>query len=241
MMKKFKEYNSIVILTGAGISAESGLKTFRDSNGLWENYPVQQVASPEGFRANADLVYHFYNLRRAQLLSDQVHPNEAHKALGEFEKKFKGDFLLVTQNVDNLHERGGSKNLIHMHGELLKMRCQKTGEVFFITEDLTKENICQCCQEKGNLRPHIVWFGETPFSMIDISQKLSKCDLFISIGTSGEVYPAAMFVEMVPPHCHKVELNLEPTQGSYKFDEHIYGQASKIIPSFLEGHFPNLW
>ena len=178
---------SIVVLTGAGISAESGIKTFRAADGLWENHPIDDVATPEGFERNPQLVYEFYNQRRQQLLSGQVRPNAAHSYLAKFEHEFSGKFLLVTQNVDDLHERAGSENLIHMHGELLKMRCLNSLLIFDIAEDFNFDTECRCCLSPGNLRPHIVWFGEMPLQMNKINQALESCDVFAAIGTSGNV------------------------------------------------------
>jgi len=224
---------SVVVLTGAGISAESGIRTFRGAEGLWEDQPVEDVATPEGFARNPQLVYRFYNERRRKLLSSGVNPNPAHLALARFEQRFHGDFLLVTQNIDNLHERAGSRNLIHMHGELLKMRCRNTNLVFDIRRDFDHETECRCCRSPGNLRPHVVWFGEMPFQIQEIFQALANCDLFIAIGTSGNVYPASGFYQEARQHnAHTVELNLEPTGSG--FDERRYGRASEIVPDYLE-------
>jgi len=187
------ESGSIFVLTGAGISAESGLNTFRGAGGLWEGHRVEDVASPEAFQANPDLVQKFYNERRCQLA--QVHPNKAHNALVELEKRWPGDFLLVTQNVDDLHDRAGNKKVLHMHGELLRARCLRTDQVFHWPGDILKSSRCECCQKTETLRPHIVWFGETPLQMDKIFSFLSECDLFLSVGTSGNVYPAAGFVQ----------------------------------------------
>lgn len=223
----------IVVLTGAGISAESGIRTFRAADGLWENHPIEEVASPAGFRRNPQLVQQFYNDRRAQLQSEMVNPNAAHFALAHLEEQLGDHFLLVTQNVDNLHERAGSKRLIHMHGELLKVRCLTSGMIFDWKNAVTEESLCPCCQQKGSLRPHIVWFGEMPLEMERIYQALEEADLFLSIGTSGNVYPAAGFVEVAKMvGAHSVELNLEPTQGATLFDEAYYGPASEIVPQY---------
>ncbi|MGI9274644.1 MAG: Sir2 family NAD+-dependent deacetylase [Endozoicomonas sp.] len=227
-------FQSIVVLTGAGISAESGIRTFRASDGLWENHPVEDVATPEGYYRNPALVQSFYNQRRRQLAD--VSPNAAHIALAEFERNFAGDFLLVTQNVDDLHGRAGSRNLIHMHGELYKARCQDTGQVFDWKDDLTLETLCPCCDRPGNLRPDIVWFGEMPMAMDRIYDALSGCDLFISIGTSGNVYPAAgFFQEARAVGAQAVELNLEPSANSMLFDDRRYGAATEVVPEYLAG------
>ncbi|MGC6343072.1 Sir2 family NAD+-dependent deacetylase [Bisgaard Taxon 45] len=224
----------IVVLTGAGISAESGIRTFRATDGLWENHPVDEVATPEGFARNPKLVQHFYNERRKQLFSDQVTPNAAHFALAELEKKLGNNLLIVTQNVDNLHERAGSKNLIHMHGELLKVRCVKSGQVYDWQGDIHEQDKCHCCTTPQVLRPHIVWFGEMPLEMDKIQTALSECDYFISIGTSGNVYPAAGFVREAMYHgAHTIELNLEPSQVRSNFDECHYGKATALVPHYL--------
>lgn len=226
-----KKAQRIVVLTGAGISAESGINTFRDSGGLWENHRLEDVATPEAFHRDPEFVQRFYNARRAQLNS--VTPNPAHIALAEFEAAFEGDFLLVTQNVDHLHGMAGSKNLIHMHGELRKSRCVHTGKVHPQTSDITNTSHCECCQQ-AQLRPHIVWFGEMPLYMDEIYQVLENCDLFISIGTSGNVYPAAGFVEIANSvGARTVEINLEPSNGAAAFKETIHGLASSEVPAFL--------
>lgn len=213
---------NIVILTGAGISAESGIKTFRASDGLWEEHHIEDVATPEAFERDYKLVQRFYNMRRAQVAT--VKPNTAHLALAELEAKWPGEFLLVTQNIDDLHERAGSKNLIHMHGEILKKRCTRTGAVHDCREDL----------EDRNFRPHIVWFGEMPLEMERISVALRNADLFISIGTSGNVYPAAGFVaEAKHAGAETVEINLEPTHSPY-FDRKINGLAGAVVPDFVK-------
>lgn len=225
----------IVVLTGAGISAESGIRTFRAADGLWENHRVEDVATPEGFARDPKLVQRFYNERRKQLFSDDVKPNAAHIALAELEKKIGNNLLVVTQNVDNLHERAGSKNIIHMHGELLKVRCVKSGQVYDWQKDITAQDKCQCCTTPQTLRPHIVWFGEIPLEMERIQTALSECDYFISIGTSGNVYPAAGFVrEALFYGAHTVELNLEPSQVRSNFAEFHYGKASEVVPNYLK-------
>jgi NAD-dependent deacetylase len=227
---------NIVILTGAGISAESGIKTFRAADGLWENHRVEDVATPEAFLRNPLLVQNFYNQRRQQLLTPAIQPNAAHRALAKLEKAFPaGKVLLVTQNIDDLHERAGSRNLIHMHGELLKGRCQTSGGLVDLDHDLTVNLPCPLCGGKGCLRPHVVWFGEMPLQMEAIYRALSQCDRFISIGTSGNVYPAAGFVEEANRHgAHTVELNLEPSQRLNAFAEHQHGLASELVPAYVE-------
>ena len=225
---------SIVILTGAGISAESGIKTFRASDGLWEDHKVDDVATPEAFERDPRLVHRFYNARRQQLLSPEIAPNLGHYALAELEEKFPGKCLLVTQNIDNLHERAGSENRLHMHGELLNMRCQESGVVYAVNDDSQPEDLCQCCGSSENLRPDIVWFGELPMHMQQIYNALEQCDLFVSIGTSGHVYPAAGFVEVAnAAGALTVELNLEPSRVESAFDHRIYGPASEVVPEFV--------
>ncbi|MDB2686097.1 NAD-dependent protein deacylase [Mariniblastus sp.] len=229
------QFKSIVILTGAGISAESGIKTFRAADGLWENHRIEEVASPEGFAANPELVQDFYNQRRRQLLTAEVKENLAHQALARLEQKFNGDFLLVTQNIDDLHERSGSQNMIHIHGELLKKRCTHSDQVSDIRGDIQVNDVCDCCGRKGTLRPHIVWFGEMPFEMERIQDALSRCDLFVSIGTSGNVYPAAGFVALANQAGAKTRmLNLDPSTNETAFDQGDYGLATKIVPEFVE-------
>jgi NAD-dependent deacetylase len=219
----------IVILTGAGISAESGLSTFRAQNGLWEGYDVNDVATYEGYIRNPTAVHDFYNMLRRKLQNPDVKPNAAHFALAELEQKLGSDnLLIVTQNVDNLHEQAGSKNIIHMHGELLKVRNEKTGQIIDCFNDVNY-------QQNKFIRPHIVWFGEIPLQMEQIYDALSQADYFISIGTSGNVYPAAGFVQIANQTSTKtVELNLEPSLGESLFQTKIYGPASKIVPEFIK-------
>ncbi|RTE64417.1 NAD-dependent protein deacylase [Amphritea opalescens] len=228
-------YQHIVILTGAGISAESGIKTFRAADGLWENHRIDDVATPEAFERDPALVHTFYNQRREQLLLPDIQPNAAHEALARLEQHFAGQFLLVTQNIDNLHERAGSQNLIHMHGELLNLRCTTSGQVFPHQGPVMPDARCGCCDQHGTLRPDIVWFGEMPMQMELIYDALEACDLFISIGTSGHVYPAAGFVEIANSvGAETVEINLEPSKTQSAFDRHIYGPASREVPLFVE-------
>lgn len=225
----------VVVLTGAGVSAESGIPTFRGSDGLWEGHPVEDVATPEGFSRNPALVQRFYNERRRALLQPAIQPNAAHLALAAFEARFGGEFLLVTQNVDDLHERAGSKNLLHMHGELLKARCTRTFEVFDWREDLGPDTQHPRVPSlRGTLRPHIVWFNEVPFFMDQIGRAVSRADLFVSIGTSGVVYPAAGLVMLAGRHCRKVEINLDETAVGTSFDERYVGPATEAVPRFFE-------
>ena len=219
----------IVILTGAGISAESGLSTFRAQNGLWEGYDVNDVATYEGYMRNPVAVHDFYNMLRRKLQNPEVKPNTAHFALAQLEQKLGSDnVLIVTQNVDNLHEQAGSKNIIHMHGELLKVRNEKTGQIIDSYYDVNYH-------ENKLIRPHIVWFGEIPLQMEEIYNAISQADYFISIGTSGNVYPAAGFVQIANQVGAKtIELNLEPSLGKNLFQTRIYGPASRVVPEFIE-------
>ncbi|PWC22253.1 NAD-dependent protein deacylase [Brenneria roseae subsp. roseae] len=224
----------VVVLTGAGISAESGIRTFRAADGLWEEHRVEDVATPEGFQRDPQLVQAFYNARRRQLQQPEIVPNAAHLALANLETMLGDNFQLITQNIDNLHERAGSQRVIHMHGELLKVRCCQSGQVFDWTGDLSADERCHCCQFPAPLRPHVVWFGEMPLHMDKIYQALSQADYFIAIGTSGHVYPAAGFVHEAHAHgAYTLELNLEPSQVESQFDEKIYGPASVIVPEFV--------
>ena len=225
----------IVILTGAGISAESGLKTFRDGNGLWENHRIEDVATPEAFARDPQIVYTFYNQRRAQLQSPQVFPNAAHKALTRLEQKIGNNCIIVTQNVDNLHERAGSKNVLHMHGQLNAARCCKSNQVFEITEDFDQASQCHCCQPPQRLRPNIVWFGEIPLFMPVITKALMDADIFLSIGTSGNVYPAAGFVQEAADNgATTIEINLHAGANNDLFDQHIQGLATETVPHYVD-------
>jgi NAD-dependent deacetylase len=229
---------NIVILTGAGISAESGLGTFRDKDGIWTKYPLEVLATPEGFTRNPAFVHSFYNERRTQLKSAQAHA--AHQALAKLEKRVLaagGAFLLVTQNVDNLHEQAGSgsEHLVHMHGELAKSRCSLCGDVAFCDSNLSVETCCAVCEQAGGMRPAVVWFGEMPLEMDRIEAAVAACDVFVSIGTSGDVYPAAGYVQMAQHFgAWTVELNLEPSSNAHIFNDVSYGLASKIVPQWVD-------
>lgn len=224
----------IVILTGAGISQESGLATFRDAKGLWAQHRIEDVATPEAFARNPALVQGFYNARRAQLNDPAVQPNAAHLALARLEAAWPAPVTLVTQNVDDLHARAGSRNLIPMHGELRKARCLACGAINPWSADITPEDTCPTCQTPGRLRPHIVWFGEIPLAMDRIEAALDGCGMFMSIGTSGQVYPAAGFVRAVRGRARCVELNLEASAGTALFHEAHHGPATAIVPAFVE-------
>jgi NAD-dependent deacetylase len=224
----------IVILTGAGISKESGLDTFRDADGIWGKVRLEDVATPEAFIADPARVQAFYNGRRRALINSNVAPNTAHLALADFERRYSGQVLLVTQNIDDLHDRAGSRNLLHMHGELFKARCTACDGVREWRADIEVTGGSPCCGARGGLRPHVVWFGEMPLEMDRISAALAECDLFVSIGTSGTVYPAAGFVqEARVAGAHTVELNLEPSDGHNLFVERHYGPATKTVPAYV--------
>lgn len=227
---------NIVVLTGAGISAESGVPVFRGDDGLWEGHRVEDVATPEGFRRDAEKVHQFYNQRRRKVL--EVEPNAAHMALARLAGKPGDRLFLVTQNIDDLHERGGSPEVIHMHGELLKSRCQECGKVEACFEDLSRASICDACGGIDCLRPHVVWFGEMPQHMSWIQRELERADLFVSIGTSGRVYPAAGFVELArEAGARTLELNLDPSEVSDAFDESRHGPASRLVPEWVDELF----
>jgi len=224
----------LVVLTGAGISQESGLDTFRDPNGIWSKYRIEDVATPEAFARDPRKVHEFYNMRRRNLLAGHVKPNAAHAALAELERRWPGEFLLVTQNIDDLHERAGSRRLVHMHGEMRKVRCADCGAVTANDADLSLDTVCGSCAKPGTLRPHVVWFGEMPLEMDRIGSALGACGFFVSIGTSGNVYPAAGFVaEANAADARTVELNLEPSLSRSHFAEARHGKATEIVPAFV--------
>jgi len=226
----------VVVLTGAGISAESGIRTFRGADGLWEGHRIEDVASPEGFMRDPVTVYRFYNERRRQLVSPDIAPNAAHAALARLEENLGDDFLLVTQNIDDLHKRAGSRRVLPMHGELRKTRCDACHEVPDFDGDFDHATLCPACGCAGKLRPHVVWFGEMPLYMDEIYQALMNCDVFAAIGTSGHVYPAAGFVELAArAGAQTVEINLERSAVHSAFDEALYGPATETVPVWVAG------
>jgi NAD-dependent deacetylase len=227
------DIRNIVILTGAGISAESGLATFRAADGLWEGHRVEDVATPDAYARNPALVHRFYDARRARLA--EVEPNAAHCALARLDARWPGDLLIVTQNVDDLHERAGAKRLLHMHGELLKGWCLACDNRFGWSGAMGEGAACPECAMVGAVRPDIVWFGEMPYDMDRIDAALMQADLFVSIGTSGAVYPAAGFVQTARYRgARTMEINLEPSQGSFFFDERRFGPASMEVPRWVD-------
>jgi len=225
--------SSIVILTGAGVSVESGIASFRDRNGVWAKHDWRDYATPDAFARNPRRVLDFYNKRRRALAD--VQPNEAHHALARLEGAFSGDFLLVTQNVDDLHEAAGSRKLVHMHGELNAALCEACGMRCRWRGDMTIDSACPSCSAVGRMRPDVVWFGEMPYQMDRIYRALGKADLFVAIGTSGHVYPAADFItEARHAGARTVELNLEPTEVAGAFDEAVHGPATEVVPAFVD-------
>jgi NAD-dependent deacetylase len=228
-----REIRNIVVLTGAGISAESGLATFRGPDGLWEGHRVEDVATPEAFDRDPVLVQAFYDARRARLAS--VEPNPAHVALARLDAAWEGDLLIVTQNVDDLHERAGARRVLHMHGELKSAWCRACDARMRWEGDLGDGPMCPSCGQSGCLRPDIVWFGEMPYEMERIDRALMAADLFVSIGTSGAVYPAAGYVQTARYRgAQTLEINLEPSLGSYHFHGSRTGPAGVLVPDWVE-------
>ena len=219
------------MLTGAGVSAESGVPTFRDADGLWEGHRVEDVATPEAYDVAPTRVHRFYDERRRHLA--RVEPNPAHRALAELEARLGDDFLLVTQNVDDLHERAGSERVLHMHGQLRSALCRACGRRTEWTGDLVGWPPCPSCGHT-ELRPDVVWFGEMPYEMDRIFAALDQADLFVSIGTSGAVYPAAGFVQWAAAAgARTLELNLDPSEGTAYFDEARHGPAGELVPAWV--------
>ena len=222
----------VVVLTGAGISAESGVPTFRDADGLWEGHRVEEVATPEAYDMAPTTVHRFYDARRSALL--MVQPNAAHHALARLEETLGDDLLVVTQNIDDLHERAGSRRVLHMHGELLSALCRACDGRVRWESDLVDLPPCPGCGVT-ELRPDVVWFGEIPYGMDRISIELARADLFVSIGTSGAVYPAAGFVQHALRYgATTLELNLEPSEGTAWFHEARHGRAGELVPHWVE-------
>jgi NAD-dependent deacetylase len=225
-------HRSIVVLTGAGLSAESGIPTFRDPHGVWARYDLRDVATPEGFIRDPLKVHEFYNLRRRDHAT--ASPNAAHHALARLTREHPAA-TIVTQNVDALHEQAGAVNLIHMHGELLSALCARCEARHPWHDDLGLNTVCPACARPGGMRPDVVWFGEYPYGMDRIYPLLTEADLFVSIGTSGQVYPAAEFVAVAKAAgARTVELNLDPSAGVDLFDEAIHGRATQIVPPFVD-------
>ncbi len=227
------DIQSIVILTGAGVSAESGLGTFRGPDGLWENHRLEDICTPEALARNRPRVLDFYDQRRAAL--GTVVPNPAHEALARLDREWEGRLLIVTQNVDDLHERAGAKRLLHMHGELMSALCEACHARADYGGSMLDGTVCGKCGGADVLRPDIVFFGEMPYQMDLIEQQLRRADLFVSIGTSGAVYPAAGFVQGARyAGARTLELNLEPSGGSHFFHESRMGPASVLVPEWVD-------
>ncbi|MBQ9035803.1 MAG: NAD-dependent deacylase [Alphaproteobacteria bacterium] len=227
-----KIYKNIVILTGAGISAESGLSTFRSADGLWNNHRVEDVATIEAFERNPDYVHDFYNQMRPELFAAK--PNAAHLAISELQQKYPAEVNIITQNVDTLHEKAGNKNVWHIHGQINQIVCLNCGNVFETWGDICSEDECPQCKIRGMLKPNIVFFGENLLYMNKVDVLLEKCDLFISVGTSGVVYPAAGFVQIAKyAGADTIELNMEETSNNYFFDRHIFGPAGTTLPQLI--------
>lgn len=227
---------TIVVLTGAGISRESGLATFRDADGIWATVSIEEVATPAAFARDPARVHGFYNARRRQMLDPSVQPNAAHRALAALQSFWPGEVVVVTQNIDDLHERGGTAAPVHMHGELWRSLCALCGDVRENRADLSTGLVCGACGEAGSLRPNVVWFHEMPYHMDRIERLLARCGLFVSIGTSGNVYPAAGFVQQARfrAGAQAVELNLEPSEGFGLFHAARHGPATVVVPEFVD-------
>lgn len=227
-----REIRNIVILTGAGISAESGIATFRGPGGLWEGHRVEDVCTPEALARDPELVHRFYDLRRAALAG--VEPNAAHRALARLDAEWPGELLIVTQNVDDLHERAGAKRMLHMHGQLLSALCGDCGAQAAWSGDMPPGTACAACGAPA-LRPDIVFFGEMPYQMHVIERALARADMFVSIGTSGAVYPAAGFVQTAKYHgAQTLEINLDRSEGSGWFAESRRGPAGELVPAWVD-------
>lgn len=231
----------IVVLTGAGISKESGLDTFRDTDGIWQRYSLEDVCTPEGFQRAPVMVHDFYNQRRRQLLEEKIRPNTAHEALARLEEEWPGKVTLVTQNIDNLHERAGNRRIFHMHGELLRVHCQACRASVATDQDITIDSVCAACGRKGRIRPDIVWFGEMPYHMNEIEGALADANLFVAVGTSGVIYPAAGFCILALRHgAQTVEINLEPSAQAGYFKTGFYGPATQQVPLFVSRILENI-
>ena len=227
------KYQNIVILTGAGISAESGLATFRASNGLWNNHPVEDVATVEAFERNPAYVHEFYNELKKELV--KARPNPAHLAITRLQREYGAAISVVTQNVDTLHEKAGNQNIYHIHGQINQARCLNCGHILETFGDVDTETTCPHCQIAGMMKPNIVFFGENLLCMDKVDRLLSSCDLFLSVGTSGVVFPAASFVQIAKYNgAATYEFNLEPTSNNFYFDRHIFGPAGTTLPAFVD-------
>lgn len=229
-MGKFK---NIVILTGAGISAESGLATFRAANGLWNNHKVEDVATIEAFQRNPAYVHEFYNDLKKEVLAAK--PNAAHQAITRLQKEYPAEVSVITQNVDLLHEKAGNQNVYHIHGQINQAVCLNCGQILETSGDVDTETVCQHCGIGGMMKPNIVFFGENLLYMDKVDELLRRCDLFLSVGTSGVVFPAAAFVQTAKYYgAATYEFNLEATSNNFYFDQHIMGPAGTTLPAFVD-------
>jgi NAD-dependent deacetylase len=228
-----EKYHRILILTGAGISAESGLATFRSEDGLWNKHRIEDVATIEAYYKNQDYVHDFYNNMKPELWN--ARPNEAHLAITKLQQEYPAEVNIITQNIDTLHEKAKSKNVYHIHGQINQAVCMNCGHVLETWSDVTSETQCANCSTIGMMKPNIVFFGENLLYMDKVEKLLHTSDLFISIGTSGQVFPAAGFVQTAKYYgADTVEFNLEPTSNNFYFDKHVMGKAGQTIPKFVE-------
>lgn len=228
-----KQYKHILVLTGAGVSAESGLATFRDAEGLWNNHKVEDVATIDAFERNPEYVHAFYNEMKPELSAAK--PNSAHLALAKLEKEYTGEVNIVTQNVDTLHEKAGSRKVYHIHGQINQAVCLNCGQILETWDAVDTQTVCPHCHIVGMMKPNIVFFGESLLYMNEVERLLKACDLFISVGTSGVVYPAAGFVQAAKYHGAETwEFNLEAGANNYLFDKHIYGKCGTTLPAFVD-------
>lgn len=228
-----EKYRKIVFLTGAGISAESGLATFRSENGLWNNHRVEDVATIEAYYRNQDYVHDFYNTMKPELWNAK--PNAGHLAITKLQQEYPAEVHIITQNIDTLHEKAKSKNVHHIHGQINQAVCMNCGHVIDSWGDVTSETVCESCGVQGMMKPNIVFFGENLLCMDVVENLLSKADLFVSVGTSGVVFPAASFVQTAKYYgADTVEFNLEPTSNNFYFDRHIMGKAGETLPKFVD-------
>ena len=236
---KLHKKDKVVILTGAGISAESGIKTFRENNGLWEQHKIEEVATPEAYEKNPELVTRFYKARYEGLQTAM--PNAAHTAISFLEQQIGDNFTLITQNVDNLHKKAGSQNILAMHGELTKGRCTNCEHIYDNYDHSYQEAICPSCNQLAAIRPNIVWFGEMPLHLEKINALIEEANLFIAIGTSGAVYPAAQFVNLASMSgAVTILINTDPPENSSSFEHHIYGKATKMVPELVNSMIKSL-